>query len=48
MWHGFSNQNNIFLDYYIVHICIMLDKDINDYLLQKKLKIIFQISTMMH
>jgi hypothetical protein len=34
MWQGFSNQNIFLLDYYIIHICIMLNKDINHYLLQ--------------
>jgi hypothetical protein len=22
MWHEFVNQNNILLDYYIIHMCI--------------------------
>jgi len=22
MWQGFTNQNNILLDYYIIHMCI--------------------------
>ncbi len=22
MWHGSPNQNNILLDYYIIHMCI--------------------------